>query len=130
MRHSGLTFIPLLFLAVFVVLLLLGPPGCATSGQPEDPQSAQIRQVVALAGIIALDLDDVQRDGATAQEVDRLKTDVQKALTLVGIDSNAGNALASLLAEVAQTGRVRDDAWRVGVRLLLEWAGQDPAPSS
>lgn len=122
--------IPIVLCVVVLVLTLLWSPGCATSGQPEDPQAARIRQVVAMAGIVALDLDDVRRDGATPEEVERLKADVQKAVTLVGVDSNAGGALASLLAEVAQTGRVRDDAWRVGVRLLLQWAGQEPAPGS
>ena len=130
MLRSARSIITILALAVVVVLLSLGPPGCATGGQPEDPQAARIRQVVAMAGIVALDLDDVRRDGATPEEVERLKADVQKAVTLVGADSNAGGALASLLAEVAQTGRVRDDAWRVGVRLLLQWAGQEPAPGS
>lgn len=98
--------------------------GCAATGDPENDRT---RQIVAAGALIALDLDDLQRDDATPEEKARFADDVQHAIGLVGIQSDIGQHLALLLADYAAGGSLDALTWRDAVRVLLEWASTPPA---
>lgn len=97
--------------------------GCATQG-PSDPQSEMIRRVVATGGLIALDIDALQNNGATPEERADLERHVNQALALVGVDSRIGQQLSRLLADYLATGIFARDAWKSGVRMLLEYTAE------
>lgn len=98
--------------------------GCSTT-TPKD----QVQQIVAVGGLLALDIDAVRKDGATPEERQALDKDVGRAVALVGISSSAGQSLTRLLADYAATGNFPEDAWRAAVRVLLEWAAEPANPA-
>lgn len=112
-----------------VVLFSAGIGGCATGGAGSDP----VRQIVAYSALIALDVDDLQRDGATQEEKDRLVADANGVLKLVGVDSQIGQTISALLANYAAGEDLASGSWRAVVRVLAQWAASGdqfvPAPA-
>lgn len=116
---------------ILAVLCLALASGCAGTGgtTPTSPGDTKIKQILATGAMLALDVDAVRQPGATQADKDALQTDVQHAIALVGIDSDAGIEFSRLLTDYAATGNFPPDAWKKALRLFLAWAAQsDPAP--
>ena len=122
--HRTVTAV-LVGLAITVMLTLTG--GCVTTG---DPATDQVRRIVAVGAMIALDIDALQKDDATELEKTQFTEDVERAISLVGVDSNIGHDMAALLAQYVAGGDLQAPSWQSIVRMLLDWASTPgPAPT-
>jgi hypothetical protein len=104
--------------------------GCAKNGSGGDMGGADeetVRNIVAIGGVLALDIDAAINDGTTEQERANLQQSTARAMELVGVDSATGQELARLIAAFTATGGIDEVSWRAVVRELIYWASTPPA---